>query len=489
MQFPVALIVAPAGFGKTTLVTQYLSGGAGPLVRFDVRRSHATLAGFVRGFAEALETQLPALRSALRQGAAPAAGSNAPAVELADWLHAHLRDFAGLVAIDDLHVASDPEVGKLVALLVERAPRTQRWLIATRDASQLPVASWVGAGRAQMPIEESDLRFNVDEATELVAHADLAVDPGEVRAFANLMRGWPTGLALALHGSTDTENLRKIASETREFIFRYLTEQVFSELGEREQTFLLDAAVYPVVRIRWMNKAGYDDAMLLLNRLRAKIAFVERTGDDSYRLHDLFGEFLEAQLQLRGEAIFRDAVRRAAQVLKNEGESEEALVAYTRAADERGIAHLLEAEGFELIERGAQDLVGIALASLPAEIIADRPRLIACDAFLESHRGRFAAVAARFRNAIDGETDPRSRAEIGYRYAAKAFASPLADKAMQTLRSLDRKNLPVSLQASIVSLLGYYDAVSRDFPAAREQLARARDLIESVDDGALRAMI
>src|SRR5690348_13504148 len=99
--YPVALVVAPAGYGKTVALRQYLETLDSPHARFDVRPEHETLPGFVRGFAEAAASAAPEMRAALGD----ALRGTSTAAQLAKWAATHLREFSGVIAIDDLHLA------------------------------------------------------------------------------------------------------------------------------------------------------------------------------------------------------------------------------------------------------------------------------------------------------------------------------------------------------------------------------------------------
>ncbi|MFY9737710.1 MAG: AAA family ATPase, partial [Candidatus Cybelea sp.] len=105
--FPIALLVAPAGYGKSVVLRQYLRGLREPCVRFALRAEHATLLSFLRGFAEALGESAPHATTALpgayeRNQASPKRGT-----DLARWMNVHLESFSGVVAIDDLQIADD----------------------------------------------------------------------------------------------------------------------------------------------------------------------------------------------------------------------------------------------------------------------------------------------------------------------------------------------------------------------------------------------
>src|SRR5579875_2338000 len=99
----IVLIVAPAGYGKSVALRQYLDSLEGePQVRYDVREEHATLLGFLRGFADALHEVAPGARKTVSGAYEKSRSSKTPGVDLAMWMHAHIKAFAGVIALDDL---------------------------------------------------------------------------------------------------------------------------------------------------------------------------------------------------------------------------------------------------------------------------------------------------------------------------------------------------------------------------------------------------
>src|SRR5579862_8967037 len=101
----IVLIVAPAGYGKSVALRQYLESIREPHVRYDVHAEHASLLGFARGFADAVIDFAPDARRTLSNAYEKSRASKTPGADLAMWLHAHIKAFTGVIAVDDLHVA------------------------------------------------------------------------------------------------------------------------------------------------------------------------------------------------------------------------------------------------------------------------------------------------------------------------------------------------------------------------------------------------
>ena len=146
---------------------QYLESVDTPQVRYDVREQNATLLGFVRGFADVLHDVAPAARKTVSGAYEKSRSSRTPGVDLAMWMHAHIKAFTGLIAIDDLHLAeNDPEISKFLVSLINRTRGHVRWMIASRSSLDLPVGSWLAYGEMDLNIDEQDLKFTIEEARE-----------------------------------------------------------------------------------------------------------------------------------------------------------------------------------------------------------------------------------------------------------------------------------------------------------------------------------
>ncbi len=157
--YPIALLIAPAGYGKSVVLRQYLSTLDEPYIRFTLGE-HATLLGFLRGFSEALRDSAPHAITALAGAYERNTASPKPGPDLARWMHAHLESFRGVIAIDDLHVAEgDPEVARFLTALIERTKGRIRWILASRSTTGFPVGTWLAYRDADLCIDERRSAF------------------------------------------------------------------------------------------------------------------------------------------------------------------------------------------------------------------------------------------------------------------------------------------------------------------------------------------
>ena len=207
----VVLIVAPAGYGKSVALRQYLETMPEPYLRFDVLPENASLVGFLRGFAEAIAHVAPDARATVAGAYEKNAEAESAGSDLALWMHSHIKGFSGTIAIDDLHVAQgDREVTRFLAALIERTKGGVQWVIASRSTQGLPIGTWLAYGESDLAIDEHDLKFSVDEAKEAARAFRLGVRDDELYELLNLTDGWATAMSFALRSSTRSVDLRSV---------------------------------------------------------------------------------------------------------------------------------------------------------------------------------------------------------------------------------------------------------------------------------------
>ncbi len=363
--YPITLLVAPAGYGKSVILRQYLRSVRTDHVRFALRGEHATLLGFLRGFAEALRGSAPHAIDALAGAYERTTGSDDRSADLARWMDAHLESFDGTIAIDDLHLAdTDPEVAGFVCSLIERTKGKIRWIIASRSTRNLPVGTWLAYRDAELAIGEEELRFTFDEARSAALALGLERRDDELRDLLALTEGWPAAMSFALRTSTRSSDLRNVSALTREMIYRFLAEQVYSELDEEERALLEIAIALPIIDLQVLERAGFDRALPIVERLRERTAFIYEESPGNYQCHELFREFLRHESALSGKRAQKLVHERAARALEASGDVEHAIAAYVLAASPSDVLRLLERDGFDMLERARGDVVARAIESL-----------------------------------------------------------------------------------------------------------------------------
>jgi LuxR family maltose regulon positive regulatory protein len=480
-RFPVTLIVAPAGFGKSVALRDFVETSRLDAVRYDVLRDDSTLLSFVHGLSIALEPIVPSALAAFPAMQQRLMGAPDPVREAANWFSEHLKRTVCTIVIDDLHyAAADPNAVALLVELVERSGERIRWIVATRSDVGLPIASWVGYGRMDYPVGEDDLRFTAEEALATADDAEAGSEPHEVEALRELTGGWPIALSIALRTRTHASDLRAAASGTREMVYRYLAEQVFGGLSRAQQRFLLRTCAFSTFDGEVAERLGATPEFL--DDLRRTVTFLSTSAPTEYRYHDLFRDFLERELRRSGAAEWYDAHLAAGELLEaRAGGEATALSLYTKIGAVDAIVRVVEEHGIELLERGEGEILASALDAVPEAARREHAALIGVRATLDANRGRFDSAEGGFSAAIERAREPALRVALVHRYAIELVRQDR--DCVELLEPYARdESLPLELRVPILGTLatGYVRAARID--DALVTVRRALDRQEALSD-------
>src|SRR5579859_3793218 len=249
LQNPLTLIAAPAGFGKTTLLSAWLEHAPLPTAWLSLERSDDDLTRFWSYVFTALSRVIPGSGEsalALLHGADP---QQLPPIEaiLTIWINemATLPHEVALV-LDDYHLITAPSIHDSVTYLVDHLPTHLHLVIATRADPPLPLARLRAYGDLT-EIRAADLRFTAEEVLAFLTQAlGTQLSAEEIAALGTRTEGWIAGLqlaALAMQGRTDLPAFLAAFSGSHHYIIDYLVEEVLVRQPELVQTFLLETAI------------------------------------------------------------------------------------------------------------------------------------------------------------------------------------------------------------------------------------------------------
>ena len=415
--YRVVLVTAPAGFGKTVAVRQYLDRREIDYVRCALRRDDGTLLGFLAALAASLERVAPNMVHAYSSFYANVEQSPTIAHGVATWIASMLKPYRGAIFIDDLHhTRDDPRVAEMLVELVDRTGPGVRWVFSARDANVLPVATWLAYGVTDIPIDETDLRLTASEASAAARASDVVLSDEALHELLTLTDSWATAFAFALRVSTRTSELARVAQGTREMIYGFLAEQVFRSLDAPDREFLLRTAPLATLDLDVLRASDLAAPSGTIERLRRSTAFVTEESKRTFRYHDLFHEFLDHELR-KDQARYERACNDAAAWLERAGDTPTALAIYADARNDDAIVRILEAQGAELFDRGEVRRLESLIASLPGTRVERSPLILALRAMIVALKGDYERADADFLRARALDTDPDAKAHIAMRYA------------------------------------------------------------------------
>ncbi|MDF3053339.1 MAG: ATP-dependent transcriptional regulator, MalT-like, LuxR family, partial [Geminicoccaceae bacterium] len=377
------LVSAPAGFGKTTLLTEWLGsvsacGWSAAWLSLDKRDNDPTLfwTYFVTALKSASDGVGAAALSLLHSAQPPI---EAVLATLLNDLHTVSSDV--VLVLDDYHAIDAHDIQDGMAFLLEHLPPQVHLVIAGRADPVLPLARLRARGEL-VEIRAADLRFTADEAAAYLNGAmGLAVTARDIAALEARTEGWIAALqlaALSMHGREDIAAfIAGFAGDDR-YIVDYLTEEVLQRQPEDVQRFLLETSILDRLTGPLCDAVtGQDNGKLRLAALERANLFLVPLDDRRqwYRYHQLFADVLQARLlEERGEEL-SVLHRRASNWYEQNGEAFDAVRHALAAKDFDRAADLVE-RAVPAIRRNRQEAVLRGwLNVLPDDVVRVRPVL------------------------------------------------------------------------------------------------------------------
>jgi LuxR family transcriptional regulator, maltose regulon positive regulatory protein len=509
----VSLICAPAGFGKTTLVSEWVAGCGRLVAWLSLDADDSDPARFLTYLIAAFQTI--ATHSGIGAGLlATLQSSPPPPIEATLTVLLNEVTAAGdhfLLVLDDWHVVEAKAVDLALTFLLEHLPPTLHLVIATREDPHLPLARLRARGQLT-ELRAADLRFTATEAAEYlnrVMSLDLAA--ADIATLEDRTEGWIAGLqlaALALRRPTamsgqpgDAASFIRAFTGSHRFVLDYLVEEVLQQQTEAIQGFLLRTSILdrlcgPLCDAVLRAPAGSGQNSL--EHIENANLFIIPLDNERrwYRYHHLFAELLRQRLaQLHrsglpdktddgGQTIAELHVR-ASQWYEDNGLEIEAFQHAAAANDLDRAARLVEGKGMPLHFRGAAAMVLNWLASLPTPVVEARPALGVMYALALSMTGQLSGIELKLQAAEaallakrSAEPDAETRNLIGHIAAIRALlaaaenqAETMITQSQLALDYLHPDNLPV--RTTTTWILGWARQLQGDRAAARRAYTEA----------------
>lgn len=400
----VVLVSAPAGFGKTTLVTQWLAHGARPVAWLSLDGRDSEPATFWRYV-------VAALRSAHADvGVGAAALLAQPQVALDSVLDTLVNELHGLredtvLVLDDYHLVESPQVQEQLAFLLDHLPARLQLVLACRADPLLPLARLRARGEVA-EVRAADLRFTTVEASAYLTDAQgLPLTEQEVATLEDRTEGWIAALqlaALSMRDRTDTAAfIAGFAGDDR-YVVDFLVEEVLARQPPQVRSFLLRTSVLRVLDGSLCDAVtGQGGSAETLRQLDRANLFLVALDDrrQQYRYHHLFGDVLHARLLEEEPEVVPELHRRAAAWHEAAGDRREAIRHALAGEDAESAARMLELE-LPGLQRDRQEATLRAwIDALPDEVIRARPVLTVAHVGSRMIHGELDGVEERLQDA------------------------------------------------------------------------------------------
>ena len=377
------LISAPAGFGKTTLVSEWVTGGERRAAWLSLEEGENDPARFLTYLVAALQTIAPnigqGVLSVLQSPQPPS--TEAILIALLNEITTVPDSF--MLVLDDYHVLDAKPVDHALSFLLEHLPPKMHLVITTREDPQLPLARLRARGQLT-ELRAADLRFTPAEAAEFLKGVmGLDLSEADIALLESRTEGWIAGLQLAaisMQGRADTASFIEAFTGSHRFVLDYLVEEVLQRQPERARSFLLQTAILDRLSGPLCNAVTErEDSGRMLDALERSNLFVVSLDDKRhwYRYHHLFAEVLQARSLEEHPDQVAELHRRASAWYEQNALPFEAIRHAFAAEDFERAAGLVElAARAMLASRQEERFIGW-LKALPDELVRTRPVLSA----------------------------------------------------------------------------------------------------------------
>lgn len=479
------LISAPAGFGKSTLVSDWLAACGRPAAWLSLDEGENDPARFLAYLVAALQTIAPNLGETalgLLHSAQPP-----PTEAILTALLNEISTFPDsfVLVLDDYHVIDAKPVDMALTFLLEHLPAPLHLVIATRQDPDLPLARLRARGQLS-ELRAADLRFTHDEAADFLnAGMGLSLSAADIAALEERTEGWIAGLqlaALSLQGHPDVHQFIRAFAGDHRYIVDYLVDEVLRRQPEPVRRFLLQTAILDRLHGPLCDAVtGQEGGSARLEALERGNLFVVPLDDQRhwYRYHHLFADVLAAHLLAEQPEQIPALHRRASVWYEQHGLVNRAIRHALASEDFARAADLVE-PAVPAMRRSRQETTVLGwLAALPESVIRHRPVLSASYAWALLMSGTLEGVEAHLRDTerwldmdMDTTATMRERPEV-----PSAETCPEPSRRMVVVDEEEFRRLPGTIavwRAGQALALG-------DVPATMYHARRALDLVAEDD--------
>ncbi|OKP86062.1 transcriptional regulator [Paenibacillus helianthi] len=509
LQGKLTVLSASAGYGKTTLVSAWLSvcGRRAGWLSLDAGDNDpASFLTYLCAACRTIGVNIGEGMLAMLQSPQP------PPIE--SLLTALLNEITSvseptILVLDDYHLIDSKPVNEAVAFLIEHLPPQIHLVIATREEPVLPLPR-LRVRHQLTELHAADLRFNATEAAEFLGQVmGLMLSAEDVMHLESRTEGWIAGLqlaALSLQGRNDVTGFIQSFSGRHKFVLDYLVEEVLQQQSASIQAFLLFTSVLsrmcgPLCDAVMGAESGgspFSSGQRTLEYLEHANLFLIPLDNERrwYRYHHLFADLLRERLSQGLPPLEEEEKRTVAELhirasgwYEDNGFELEAFHHAAAAGDIERAARLMEGEGMPLLFRGAVTPVLNWLESMPREILDSRPSLWVMYASGLLMQGRISSVEQKLQaaeQALHGTVqNERTRDLTGHIASIRATlavskhqAEPIMAESRRALEYLHPDNLPV--RAAAAWSLGYAYQLQGDLSLAETAYAEALSISKRI---------
>ena len=373
------LLTAPAGYGKTTLLTEWAAADDRPFVWIRLIEADNDPALFVAAVVDGLDEMKETVGGVAATLVEPEVGASTILFSrLARVVRARRRPF--VLVFDDVHVLRDRECLEALTVIVDQLPDGAQVALASRTEPALKLGRR-RADRGLAELKQRDLAMTRSEGGELLARMGLRLSPADVATLLRRAEGWPVAVYLAglsLRGQRDVGRAVARFAGADRLVVDYLRDEFLAGLSRRKLEFLtrtsvLDTLAGPICDAV-LERSGSAQVLRELARSNTLLVPLDRS-DLAYRYHALFAEMLTAELRHREPESEPPLHRRASAWYAERRDFSQAIEHSIAAEDVERAAELICGSLSDYLNRGSLATIRSWLNRFSDEQIATSPAL------------------------------------------------------------------------------------------------------------------
>jgi LuxR family maltose regulon positive regulatory protein len=499
------LISAPAGYGKTTLLSEFAHDTDLPVCWYTLDAFDQDLRVFLEYLIASISRRFPAFgartRAFLSEIADPGSNLYPIVATLVREIYDTIPEYFVLI-LDDHHTVENQEpINELLDLFVTYADESCHLVLASRGLPALPNLSLLVAQRQAAGLSIDELRFTPNEIQALAEKYGSRLDRDQAEMLEQHTGGWITGILLTAvprweQGRPEIPLRGRISVD----LYDYLSRQVLGQQPAPLRDFLLASSILDELSPDLCRSVlGVEEPLAFIDQVRRRNLFVvEYEGDQGrLRYHDLFREFLQTSLRRQNEARFRNLTRRAAEAYTDRGEWERAVSRYLALREYGVAAEIVDRTATRLYDIGRWDTLADWIDALPAAVREARPLLLLQRGKIHGERGQYTQALALLERAEQAFQESGDGASLALALAVRG----------SILRFQGRNSEALQISEQALSLVGAATAQEKKAAAlatkniglcqlsqaqladGRQTLQRALQLYEQLNDVANMAMV
>jgi LuxR family maltose regulon positive regulatory protein len=490
------VVSAPAGFGKTTLLSEWIEQSEYPVGWVsldqgdnDPKRFHAYIIAALQqiqpGFGSNTETIIKSPQQVPPENIVTA---------LINEIGESLKK--SVLILDDYHLIDSPLIHQSLSFFIEHLPDNLHLIIAGRHDPPIPLSK-LRTRKQLYEIREADLRFTTDETVNFFnVTMDLDLTKDEVDTLEERTEGWIASLQLAgiaMQGRNNIHDFIKSFKGSHSYIVDYLTEEVINHLDLNLQEFLLYTSILTRFNSSLCDAViaglGSQDIIDYLNKAKLFIVPLDENRK-WFRYHHLFSDLLRYRLEQLFPDIIPNLHKRASKWFKENNFTEDAINHSLAAGDKEGAADLIEASSISALVNAELTTLRNWAQKIPQEILNNRAYILICLAWVHNIYGEFEKtepLLTKVEFILNGEAkryDEKSRRDLSahvallrsYSHSPYYTNNPSDVEAQRKLILEAKKFLNADntiMQSTLELLLGWTFAFTGNWKEAKESFMNA----------------